>query len=83
MGQLLALRHQPAVYRRSAANPSFDVRDRVFWLPVMSMPKEWRNALILVQPETLIRWHRRGFRYYWRQEVALEVSRQAADTRWT
>ena len=64
----IALRQQLAVYKRSVVRPNINDRDRVFWLTVMRMLKEWREALVFVQPETVIRWHRRGFAYYWRRK---------------
>ena len=60
----IALRHQLAVYKRSIKRPIIKDGDRIFWLTVMRMLKEWREALVFVQPETLIRWHRSGFRFY-------------------
>ena len=64
----IALRHQLAVYKRSIKRPIIKDGDRIFWLTVMRMLKEWREALVFVQPETLIRWHRNGFGYYWRRK---------------
>ena len=62
----IALRHQLAVYKRSVKRPRIADRDRIFWLAVMRMLREWREALVFVKPETAVRWHRQGFRYYWR-----------------
>ena len=62
----IALRHQLAVYKRSVKRPRIEDRDRFFWLAVMRMLREWREALVFVKPETVVRWHRQGFRYYWR-----------------
>ena len=64
----IALRHQLTVYKRSFKRPNIKDGDRIFWLTVMRMLKEWRQALVMVQPETVIRWHRRGFQYYWRRK---------------
>jgi hypothetical protein len=41
----------------------------------MRMPKEWRQALVFVQPETVIKWHRKGFRHYWRLESRAKPGR--------
>ncbi|MCP4006905.1 MAG: transposase family protein [bacterium] len=62
----IALRHQLAVYKRTVKRPRIEDRDRIFWLAVMRMLREWREALVFVKPETVVRWHRQGFRYYWR-----------------
>ena len=64
----IALRHQLAVYKRSVARPNIKDGDRIFWLTVMRMLKEWRQALVFVQPDTVVRWHRKGFRRYWRRK---------------
>ena len=75
----IALRHQLAVYKRSIKRPIIKDGDRIFWLTVMRMLKEWREALVFVQPETLIRWHRNGFRYYWRRKSRANPGRPAID----
>ncbi len=64
----IALRQQLAVYERSVGPPNITDRDRIFWLTVMRMLREWRDALVIVQPATVIQWHRNGFRYYWRRK---------------
>ncbi|MFT4540908.1 MAG: putative transposase [Planctomycetota bacterium] len=64
----IALRHQLAVYKRSVNRPNIKDGDRIFWLTVMRMLKEWRNALVFVQPATVIKWHRKGFKHYWRRK---------------
>ena len=64
----IALRHQLAIYKRSVGRPNISDRDRIFWLTVMRMLRSWRDALVIVQPATVIKWHRNGFRYYWRRK---------------
>src|SRR4030095_9984793 len=39
--------------------------DRICWIVVSSLWKNWRSSLQVVRPETVVRWHRRGFRLYW------------------
>ena len=56
----IALRHQLAVYKRSVKRPNIRDGDRIFWLTVVRVLKEWRQALVFVQPETVIKWHRKG-----------------------
>ncbi len=46
----IALRHQLAVYKRSVERPNIKDGDRIFWLTVMRMLKDWRQALVFVQP---------------------------------
>ncbi len=62
----LALRQQLAVLKQSTKRPKLRPRDRVFWTWLMRFWPDWRSALLIVQPETVIRWHRQGFRLYWR-----------------
>jgi putative transposase len=61
----LALRQQLAVLKQSVKRPKLQPRDRVFWVWLSRIWPEWKSVLILVQPETVIRWHRRGFKLYW------------------
>ena len=62
----LALRQQLAVLSRSAKRPRLRLRDRIFWVWISRLWTGWRSALVVVQPDTVVRWHRRGFRLYWR-----------------
>jgi hypothetical protein len=55
--ELLALRQQSAVLRRTAQRPHIQNRDRVFWIIVSRIWKDWRQASIFVKPETVIKWH--------------------------
>ena len=61
----LALRQQLAVLKRRHSHPRLAVTDRLFWVILRRFWSGWRQALILVQPETVVRWHRAGFRLYW------------------
>src|SRR5947209_2212489 len=66
--EILALRHQLLVLQRS--NRGHKLRlgwaDRVLWVWLSRLWNDWRSALLLVKPETVIAWHRQGFRLYWR-----------------
>ena len=62
----LMLRHQLEVLHRNPKRPRLTNRDRVLWSILSRFWIDWRNSLIIVQPETVIRWHRRGFQLYWR-----------------
>jgi transposase InsO family protein len=62
----LALRQQLAVCKQSAKRPKLRQRDRVFWVWFSYLWPDWRSALAIVQPETVIKWHRMGFKLYWR-----------------
>jgi len=62
----LALRQQLAVCRQSVKRPKLRLRDRVFWVWLSGLWPNWRSALAIVQPETVVHWHRMGFKLYWR-----------------
>ena len=57
----LALRHQIVILQRSVKRPRLHRRDRIFWVWLSRLWRGWRSSLIVVQPETVIRWHRQGF----------------------
>src|SRR5258706_7995500 len=61
----LALRHQLGVLRRSAKRPKLTSADRLLWTWLCEVWIDWRSALIIVKPETVIDWHRKGFRLFW------------------
>jgi transposase InsO family protein len=62
----MALRHQLGVLQRSGKKPRLQAADRALWVLLCRFWKSWRESLLIVQPETVIRWHREGFRLYWR-----------------
>jgi putative transposase len=62
----LALRQQLGTLARRHTKPQFTARDRFFWIALRRLWPGWRKALILVQPDTVIGWHRSGFRLYWK-----------------
>ncbi len=61
----LALRQQVAVYNYTIKRPKLRRCDRIFWVWLSRLWPNWRSALALVQPQTVIKWHRRGFKFYW------------------
>jgi putative transposase len=60
----LALRQQLALLRRRSKRPQFGRLDRLLWVWLSNQWAGWRDALHLVRPETVIRWHRQGFRAF-------------------
>jgi len=65
--EILVLRHQLAVLRRTVPiRPKLTVADRLFLVWLLRLFPAVRSAIQIVQPETVLRWHRRGFRAYWR-----------------
>jgi len=61
----LTLRQQLAVLNRSAKRPPLILSDRMFWVMLSGIWSHWAKTLLIVQPETVVRWHREGFRCYW------------------
>ena len=62
----LALRHQLTVLRRSVPKPRLRNSDRLLWVLLQRCWSDWQRALWIVQPRTVIGWHRLGFRLFWR-----------------
>src|SRR5579864_2588400 len=62
----LALRQQLAVLKRRRRRPCLSPFDKLFWVAVRRFWSGWEQALMVVTPETVIRWHRAGFRLYWK-----------------
>src|SRR5213596_619433 len=57
----LALRHQLAVYKKTVARPKVCRSDRLFWVALSRVWAGWRQALVIVSPNTVLRWQRRRF----------------------
>src|SRR5215470_2873601 len=66
----LAQRHQIGVLQRSAAKRAkLTSGDRLFWICLSRLWRDWRSALAIVKPETVLAWHRAGFRLFWTWKV--------------
>jgi putative transposase len=64
--EILALRHQLHVLERSRPRRvRLTACDRLLWAWLTGVWQEWRSALVIVRPDTVIGWHRRGFRLFW------------------
>ena len=64
--ELAALREQMGVLKRQNPRPKLNRWDRLFWLTLRRLWSRWASALLIVKPETVVRWHRAGFRWYGR-----------------
>ncbi len=62
----IALRHQLDVLQRTPKRPSLKPSDRAIWAIFSRSIPDWRNHLTIVQPDTVVRWHRVGWRLFWR-----------------
>jgi len=91
----LALRQQLAIYAQKRSRPRLTPLDRAFWVALSRLWPRWRSALVIVRPATVVRWHRAGFRLYWRtisqpgpgrpaisDEVRALICRLAAENGW-
>ena len=64
--EAVALRQQLAVFKRKQIRPKLRRLDRLFWIALRHLWPGWTEALIIVKPETVVSWHRAGFRLFWR-----------------
>ncbi len=64
--ELAALREQMGVLKRQNPRPKLNRWDRLFWLTLRRLWSRWSSALLIVKPETVVRWHRAGFRWHGR-----------------
>ena len=69
----LAFRQQLAAYSRTMKQPRLKAAERLFWAALSRAWAQWRSALIVVKPATVIAWHRRGFQRYWRWRSRREL----------
>jgi transposase InsO family protein len=65
----LALRHQLGVLQRSVKRPRLTSPDRLLWAWLCEIWTDWRSALVIVKPQTVIAWHRKGFRLFWTWKI--------------
>jgi putative transposase len=82
--EVLALRHQLQVLERSRPRRlRLSRADRILWVCLSRVWTEWRVALVIVKPETVIGWHRQGFRLFWTWKSSHRAGRPAvpADVR--
>ncbi len=71
----LLLRHQLQVALRPKRRLSLRRRDRLLWVLAQQLRPDWRRYLLYVRPETVIRWHRAGWRLYWRWRSRTRLGR--------
>jgi putative transposase len=64
--EIVALRQQLEIFRRQTPRPKLRRGDRVFWIWLRRHGSRWRTALVIGKPDTVLEWHRRGYRAYWR-----------------
>ena len=89
-----ALRLKLAVLKQKRPRPRLNNSDRFFWVTLRRFWSRWPHALIVVKPETVTRWHRQGFGYFWRwksrrrgrprtdREIRVLIVSMATENRW-
>jgi putative transposase len=77
--EILALRHQLGVLKRSVKRPRLSDVDRGLWVLLSRRWSSWSDALIIVKPATVVKWHRAGFRRYWTWRSRPKCGRPAID----
>jgi len=75
MAENALLRQQLIVLHRQGKRPAFMPRDRVLLVLLARLVRGWRSALLIVRPDTLLRWHRQGYRLVWRARSAAAAKR--------
>ena len=76
VAETLVLRQQLSVLTRpTRTRPRLRARDKLFWLAVRAVRRDWRRHLVLVRPETVVGWHRRGWRLFWRWRSRARMGR--------
>ena len=75
----LALRQQLMVLQRATPKPRLKAADRFLWVLLQRCWSNWQRVLVLVQPQTVVGWHRLGFRLLWRCKSRARVGRPGLD----
>jgi len=81
----IALRQQLATFKMKEFRPTLSKTDRLFWVLLSKTWERWADSLVIVKPETVVGWHKQGFRLYWlwksrtrkrgRPRIPLEIRR--------
>jgi len=74
--EILALRQQLSVLKRRRPRSHLKARDRLFWMALRRLWSRWIDTLIIVKPETIVGWHRMGFKVYWRFRSRCNLGRR-------
>ena len=76
------LRQQLIILKRQVKRPPITRTDRILLILLARLVHTWRQTLLIVQPDTLLRWHRELFRLYWkrRSKTASHSPKVAAET---
>jgi len=64
--EIIAIRQQLAVMKQQNKRPKIGMFTRLFWVILSWIWSGWRDVLVIVTPDTVIRWHRKGFKLFWK-----------------
>jgi len=78
----LALRQQLAVYKRTVPRPRLRTTDRLLWAGLARVWARWRQSLVIVTPDTVLRWQQRHFREYWTRLSGIDEVLTAPHSPW-
>ncbi len=78
--EILALRQQIVVLKRKRPRPRLNQFDRLFWIILRCVWSRWTEVLVAVKPETVVGWHRAGFRLFWKWQSRAPAGRPKATT---
>ena len=73
--EILALRQQIVVLKRRRPRPRLNQFDRLFWIILRCVWSRWAEVLVAVKPETVVGWHRAGFRLFWKWQSRAPAGR--------
>jgi hypothetical protein len=73
--EIVYLRKQLEILTRTASRPRFRPSERFFFSVLTHIFSSWQSTLLIIKPETVIRWHQQGFRLYWRWKSRSELGR--------
>ncbi|HEX2520647.1 MAG TPA: helix-turn-helix domain-containing protein [Terriglobia bacterium] len=76
--EILALRQQLVLLKRKRPRPRLNRLDRLFWIILHSFWSRWAEVLVTVKPETVVGWHRAGFRLFWKWQSRARAGRPKA-----
>ena len=82
IAEIALLRHKLTILQRQVKRPAVTKTDRILLVLRVRLVRTWKQALVIVQPETLLRWHRELFRWYWkrRSKASTRKPKVAAET---
>jgi hypothetical protein len=73
--EIIALRQQIVVLKRKRPRPRLNQFDRLFWIILRCVWSRWTEVLVAVKPETVVGWHRAGFRLFWKWQLRAPAGR--------